>query len=156
MRSARTRFADFVFDPTSGELWRDGTAVHLESQPAIALAHLVSRAGAVVTRDELVSLIWGSDTHVQSNDGLNYCVRQIRVALGDDPRSPTFIETIPRRGYRFIAPVRQETAPGWRRGAIPAIAAALLLLMVGVAESQPNNHHEVAVSLVRAVHDLIF
>jgi DNA-binding winged helix-turn-helix (wHTH) protein len=151
----RTRFADFVFDPSSGELWRAGQPVHIESQPAIALAHLVSRPGSVVTREELARLIWGTDTHVQCDDGLNYCIRQVRQALEDNPRSPAFIETIPRRGYRFIAPVRAEAVPAFQRRAIPAIAAAMLL-MVALIESRPNNHHEIAVAAARALHDLIF
>jgi DNA-binding winged helix-turn-helix (wHTH) protein len=155
MPSIRTRFADFVFDPSSGELWRAGKPVRIESQPAIALAHLVSRSGSVVTRDELAASIWGTHTHVQSDAGLNYCIRQIRLALGDNPRSPAFIETIPRRGYRFIAPVTTDTSSrSWRR-AIPAVAAAMLLA-IAMVESQPNNHHDVAIRLARAVHDLIF
>lgn len=82
-----------------------------------------------MTRDELAAVLWGTTTHVKFDDGLNYCIRQIRAALGDDPKTPRFIETIPRRGYRFIAPV---TAAGGRRHwwlPIPLAAAALLIVV---------------------------
>jgi DNA-binding winged helix-turn-helix (wHTH) protein/TolB-like protein len=98
-------FADFEFDERSGELRRNGTATRLEPQPARVLAVLVERAGEVVTRAELQQRVWSGDTFVDFDRGLNYCVAQIREALGDSASEPRFIETLPRRGYRFIAPV---------------------------------------------------
>jgi DNA-binding winged helix-turn-helix (wHTH) protein/TolB-like protein len=109
--SARVRFGQFEFDPSHGELKRDGVPVRLQPQPARVLTLLVERAGDVVARDELRQRIWGSDTFVDFERGLNFCVAHIRSALGDSADSPRFVETIPRRGYRFIAPVAPIAAP---------------------------------------------
>jgi len=79
--------------------------VPLERQPALALEHLIISKGALVTRDELAEAIWPATTHVKIDDSLNYCVRQIRTALDDDAKSRRFIVTVPRRGYRFVAPI---------------------------------------------------
>ena len=102
------RFFDFELDPATGELWRRGHTVPLERQPAIALACLASHAGRLVTRDELRRAIWPDGVHVDFERGMNYCIRQLRAALGDEAREPVFIETIPRRGYRFIAPMQRQ------------------------------------------------
>jgi DNA-binding winged helix-turn-helix (wHTH) protein len=99
------QFAEFEFDAASGELRRGSAVVRLEPQPARVLAHLVERAGQVVTRTELQQTVWGGETFVDFEHGLNYCIAQIRTALGDSAASPRFIETLPRRGYRFVAPV---------------------------------------------------
>ena len=98
-------FADFEFDERAGELRKDGTTTRLEPQPARVLAVLVERAGEVVTRAELQQRVWSGDTFVDFDRGLNYCIAQIREALGDSASEPRFVETLPRRGYRFIAPV---------------------------------------------------
>jgi DNA-binding winged helix-turn-helix (wHTH) protein/TolB-like protein len=109
------RFGTFEFDAETGELRRTGTAgragvVRLEPQPARALAALVARPGEIVTRDQLKTAIWGDDTHVDFDRGLAYCMTQVRSALGDSADNPRFVETLPRRGYRFIAPVAGESA----------------------------------------------
>ncbi len=104
-------FGVFVFDPASGALMREGSPVRLQPQPARVLAILVSRAGEVVSREELRQLIWNDGTFVDFERGLNFCIAQIRAALRDSADSPRFIETIPRRGYRFVAPVRLVTDP---------------------------------------------
>ena len=104
------RFADVEFDAKAGELRRAGVTTRLEPQPARVLAMLVERAGDVVTRAELQQHVWSGDTFVDFERGLNYCVAQIRTALGDSASSPRFIETLPRRGYRFIAPVQGPEA----------------------------------------------
>jgi len=101
------RFADFEFDDRAGELHRDGTTTRLEPQPARVLAVLVERAGEVVTRAELQQRVWSGDTFVDFDRGLNYCIAQIREALTDSASEPRFIETLPRRGYRFIAPIAE-------------------------------------------------
>lgn len=98
-------FSTFSFSLDSLELHRDGRVVRLERQPARALAVLLARAGEVVTRDELRAAIWGDETHVDYDRGLAYCVGQVRVALGDSAEQPRFVQTLPRRGFRFIAPV---------------------------------------------------
>ncbi len=105
-----TRFGVFQFDPASGELSRDGAPVRLQSQPAKVLAALVARHGQIVSREELQRDVWGTDTHVDFERGLNFCIAQVRTALGDSANSPRFIETVPTQGYRFIAPVRVDPA----------------------------------------------
>src|SRR5215470_2454545 len=100
-----THFADFEFDERAGELRRNGDTKRLEPQPARVLGVLLERAGEVVTRPELQQRVWSGDTFVDFDRGLNYCVAQIREALGDSASDPRFVETLPRRGYRFIAPV---------------------------------------------------
>lgn len=99
------RFGIFEFNTATRELRRNGTTVALEPQPARALALLLARAGEVITRDELKDAVWGQDTHVDFDRGLAYLVSQIRGALGDTAENPRFVQTLPRRGYKFIAPV---------------------------------------------------
>ncbi len=98
-------FSGFQLDLRSGELRRDGVLVKLQPQPAKVLVLLVMRAGEIVTRVEVAEQVWGSQTFVDFEHGLNFAVRQIRSALGDDAEQPRFVETLPKRGYRFIAPV---------------------------------------------------
>jgi len=105
------RFGIFELDLASGELRRGGRLVRLQPQPQKVLAFLVDRAGEVVTRDELKERVWGDGTFVDYERGLNFCILQIRNALGDDAESPRFIQTLPRRGYRFVAPVEPLPAP---------------------------------------------
>lgn len=104
------RFGQFEFDDASGELKRQGRVVRLEPQPARALALLLSRAGSIVAREEMREHLWDPRTHVDFERGLAYCVAQIRSALGDAAENPRFLETMPKRGYRFIAPVEQVRA----------------------------------------------
>lgn len=99
------RFGVFEFESSSGELRKAGRPVALEPQPARALGVLLARADQLVSRDELRAAVWGADTHVDFDRGLAYCISQIRTALGDAGDSPRFIQTIPKKGYRFIAPL---------------------------------------------------
>lgn len=98
------KFGVFEFDSDSGELRKNGRVVALEPQPARALALLLARAGEIVSREELRDAVWGADTHVDFDRGIAYCVSQIRSALGDSGENPRFVQTVPRRGFRFIAP----------------------------------------------------
>jgi DNA-binding winged helix-turn-helix (wHTH) protein/tetratricopeptide (TPR) repeat protein len=109
------RFGAFELHPSSGELRRHGDLVKLPPQPFKVLEALVRRGGEVVTREEIRERVWHGDTFVDFDQGLNFCIRQIREALGDNAESPQFVETLPRRGYRFVAPV--ESADVERRGA---------------------------------------
>jgi DNA-binding winged helix-turn-helix (wHTH) protein/TolB-like protein len=104
-------FDRFEFHPDSGELIADGSRVRLEPQPAKVLAALALRAGEVVSREELQKQIWPADTFVDFERGINYCVGRIRSALGDTAASPRFIETLPKRGYRFLPAVARAGAP---------------------------------------------
>jgi DNA-binding winged helix-turn-helix (wHTH) protein/TolB-like protein len=97
------RFGVFEFDAASGSLLRNGRAVSLEPQPAKALARLLAGAGEIVTRDQLREAVWGTDTHVDFDRGLAYCLSRIRGALGDNAENPIFVQTLPKKGYRFIA-----------------------------------------------------
>jgi DNA-binding winged helix-turn-helix (wHTH) protein/TolB-like protein len=99
------RFGIFEFDDRAAALTRSERPVALEPQPARALALLLSRAGEIVTREELRAHLWGGDTHVDFDRGLAYCVGQLRAALGDSADNPRFVQTYPRRGFSFIAPV---------------------------------------------------
>ncbi len=105
VEDAHLRFAEFELAARSGELRRNGQLVRLQPQPFKVLTFLASRAGQVVTRQELEQAIWAGETFVDFEHGLNFCIKQIRYALGDKAHSPRFIETLPRRGYRFIAEV---------------------------------------------------
>jgi DNA-binding winged helix-turn-helix (wHTH) protein/TolB-like protein len=120
----RVRFGLFEFDAASGALVKEGIAQRLQPQPARVLAVLLERPGEVVTRDVLQQRIWSEGTFVDFERGLNFCVAQIRNALGDSAESPRFIETIPKRGYRFIAPVAAVQAPAAAPEADPAAASA--------------------------------
>jgi TolB-like protein/DNA-binding winged helix-turn-helix (wHTH) protein/Flp pilus assembly protein TadD len=99
------RFGDFEFDPASGELHKDGQKVRLQEQPFQILTLLLTRPGEVVTRDEVRRVLWPDDTFVDFDVGLNSAVKRLRDALGDSAENPRFVETLPRRGYRFIAPL---------------------------------------------------
>jgi len=99
------RFATFEVDLPAGRLCRNGLRVRLQDQPFQVLAMLVERPGEVVTREELRARLWPSDTFVDFDHGLNAAVKRLRDALGDSAENPRFVETLARRGYRFLAPV---------------------------------------------------
>jgi TolB-like protein len=103
------RFGRFELDADSAELLRHGERIPLPPQPFKVLALLVQKDGAVVTRAEIRDQVWGAGTHVEFDQGLNFAIRQIREALEDDAASPRFIETLPRRGYRFLMPIAPST-----------------------------------------------
>ena len=111
------RFGTFEFESETGELRKNGRAVALEPQPAKALAALLARPGEVVTRDELRHAVWGPDTHVDFDRGIAYCMSQVRAALGDNGDNPRFVETVPKRGFRFIAPVAGASGASSASGA---------------------------------------
>ncbi len=101
----RYHFGSFVLDPSSGELRRNGTKLRLQEQPFQVLLKLIENSGNLVTREELHSTLWAADTFVDFDTGLNSAIKRLREALGDSADVPRFIETVPRRGYRFIAPI---------------------------------------------------
>ena len=104
------RFGPFDLDSKSGELRRDGEVIKLQPQPLKVLALLVRHSGEVVTREEIRQQVWSGDTFVDFGQSLNFCIRQIREALGDDAETPQYIQTLPRRGYRFLLPVESGEA----------------------------------------------
>jgi TolB-like protein/DNA-binding winged helix-turn-helix (wHTH) protein/Tfp pilus assembly protein PilF len=142
-------FGEFQLDCSTGELRRNGTPVRLQPQPAKILDILLRHTGEIVTRSELVEQVWGSQTYVDFEHGLNFAIRQIRSALQDDPDHPRFLETIPKRGYRFIAsvthveprsvptiaPVSQK-AWRWR---VMGTAVATVVILVSVASLRTHS-----------------
>src|SRR5579863_9740736 len=99
------RFGQFQLDLANRELLRQGVRVRLQDQPFRLLTILLERAGEVVSREELRQRLWPADTYVEFDGSLNAALKRLRAALGDAADNPIFIETIPKRGYRFIAPV---------------------------------------------------
>src|SRR5260370_12801683 len=104
------RFGPFQLDLQVCELRKGETLLHLAPQPCKVLALLASNPHKVFTRQEIQQEIWGGETFVDFDQGLNAAIRQIRTALCDDAEAPRYIETLPRRGYRFLIPV--ERSPG--------------------------------------------
>jgi TolB-like protein/DNA-binding winged helix-turn-helix (wHTH) protein/Tfp pilus assembly protein PilF len=100
------RFGAFELDAANGELRKGGVSLKIHSQPLRVLLLLAERSGRAVTREEIQRCLWGNNTFVDFERGINFCVNQIRTALGDDAEKPRYVETLPRRGYRFIAPVK--------------------------------------------------
>lgn len=105
------RFGRFELRPAAEELRKNGTVIHLPHQPLRILTLLVTRAGEIVTREEIRAAVWGEETFVDYEQGINTAVRQIRFALNDTAEAPRFLQTVPRRGYRFVAAV-ERIVPG--------------------------------------------
>jgi DNA-binding winged helix-turn-helix (wHTH) protein/tetratricopeptide (TPR) repeat protein len=141
------RFGTFELDDAAGELRKAGRRIQLVGQPLRALQLLVSRAGEVVSRQELQHHIWGESTFVQLPSSLAFCIGRVRLALGDSARSPRFLETIPRRGYRFLCPV--ERVEAWERpparrhpgGRGAAVRAALVGIVLATTTGVPIRAH---------------
>lgn len=134
------RFADFDLDLRAGELRKRGIRVKLQIQPFQVLQTLLERAGEVVTREELQKRIWAADTFVDFDQGLNNAVKKLREALGDDAEKPRFIETLSKRGYRFIAPLEQ-LGNEVRTAAQPAAVAvdSIVVLPLTNLSTDPEN-----------------
>jgi DNA-binding winged helix-turn-helix (wHTH) protein len=133
------RFGPYAFDPDRLELTREGRPVHLQPQPSQVLALLLAEPGRLVTREEIQQAVW-ADRFVEFDAGLNFSIRQIRRVLDDSAESPAFIATVPRRGYRFVAPVtrvdRKRVArdgAGRRRRVLGAVAGVVALAAIAVA-----------------------
>jgi DNA-binding winged helix-turn-helix (wHTH) protein/tetratricopeptide (TPR) repeat protein len=143
-------FGPFTLDTRTLELRRDGVLVPIAPQPARLLLTLATRAGELVTRDELRQRVWGNDTFVDFERGLNFCVLQARTALGDDAKNPAYIETLPKRGYRFIAVIRQPSR-GAATGAQPVVIFAILTALALLL--WPRNVVDHTTSQVPAAHE---
>jgi DNA-binding winged helix-turn-helix (wHTH) protein len=100
------QFGDFAIDPHAGELFKKGKKIKLQQQPFQVLAILLERPGDLVTREELRERIWPADTFVDFDHSLNTAVKKLRQALGDGTRKPRFVETLPRKGYRFLGTIK--------------------------------------------------
>src|SRR5580698_4209071 len=97
------QFGPFEVDSNSGELLKNGSRVKLQEQPYRLLVALLERPGEVISREDLRNRLWQNDTFVDFENGLRVAVRKLREALGDDAENPRYVETIPKRGYRFLA-----------------------------------------------------
>ena len=104
------RFSTFEVDLHTGELRQRGQKVKLQEQPLHVLAALLERPGELVTREDLQKKLWPADTFVDFDHSLNAAIRRLRDALGDSAEKPRFVETVARRGYRFLAPLNGATA----------------------------------------------
>jgi len=104
-----TRFDAFEVDLRAGELYKTGRKIKLQVLPFRALALLLERPGEVITREEFEKRLWPGDTFVDFDHSLNTAIKKLRLALGDDNKKPRFIETLPKRGYRFIGAVEQTS-----------------------------------------------
>jgi len=142
-RGSIVRFDDFEMDLHAGELRKGGQVVSLPPQPFKVLSLLVRRTGELVTRDEIRQEIWGDQTAVDFERGLNFAINKIRSALGESAEAARYVETLPRRGYRFLRPVETapeslpaetipvETVQRRKRRLIPALGGGLVLLLLG-------------------------
>jgi DNA-binding winged helix-turn-helix (wHTH) protein/Tol biopolymer transport system component len=154
------RFGPFELDVRSGELRRNGTTVRLQPQPLKVLLLLAGRPGDVVTREEIQAEIWPAGTFVDFEQSLNFCIRQIRAALRDDANAPRYVETLPRRGYRWVAgPVQSETSGAvvreWPRpiatdasGAQPAVDASSGAVTAALPAAAPGARPGGSLALV--------
>jgi DNA-binding winged helix-turn-helix (wHTH) protein len=118
----RIRFGDFQVDLRTAELLQAARSVRIQERPFQVLAFLLERPGALVTREELRQALWPADTFVDFDVGLNTAIRKLRDALGDSAEEPRFIETLPRRGYRFIATA--DVQPSLDAGEVSAPAGS--------------------------------
>jgi DNA-binding winged helix-turn-helix (wHTH) protein len=130
--SAVLRFGGFELHTAAGELRHRGDLVKLPPQPFKVLQLLAERSGQIVTRADIREHIWCGDTFVDFEQGLNFCIRQIRAALGDAADHPRFIETLPKRGYRFLMPVT-------RAGEAPRRITRLIALPFRMLRPDPDT-----------------
>jgi Tol biopolymer transport system component/DNA-binding winged helix-turn-helix (wHTH) protein len=148
-RSAcRVRFGAFEFNPQIGELLKHGLKIKLSGQPVEVLAMLLERPGQLVTREELQKRLWPNDTVVEFEHSINAAINRLREALSDSADDPRYVETLPRRGYRFIAPVRSN---GGAAGEQPGAR----LLQSEVAQPAQRRLPRVAVLVAAAVLGLV-
>ncbi len=127
----KLRFGPFELDPSCGELRRDGVRIKLQGQPIQVLEILLEKPGELVSREEIRQRIWSADTFVDFDHNLNTAVKKLRQALGDEADSPRFIETLPRLGYRFVAPVIRERM--FREAALPRIQSLAVLPLANLS-----------------------
>src|ERR671913_215295 len=131
----RLRFGAFELDVRSRELRKDGVCIRLQEQPFEILRLMLERPGDVVTREELRQRLWPAGTYVDFKHSLNAAVKRLRAALGDDADNPRFVETLPRRGYRFIAALEDsDTDRAEAAGALTPRVRLAVLPFVNLSE----------------------
>src|SRR5712664_1806089 len=147
------RFGQFELDLRTAEIFKEGKRIKLQEQPCQVLALLIERPGELVSREELRKKLWPNDTFVDFDHGVNIAINKLRDALGDSPEKPRFIETLPRRGYRWLTPIEHagdisanvqvavsvspprevQSSPGGATAAVPAFKVRLLPATSGIA-----------------------
>src|SRR5216684_4920287 len=137
MPAERFEFVDFELDRSAYELRHAGSVVHLERIPLELLFLLVQRRGQLVTRQEIFERIWGKDVFLDTDNSINTAVRKLRHALQDDPDAPHFVVTVPAKGYRFIAPIREDSSAIPLPEASPVSAVAEASPTADVADASP-------------------
>ena len=145
-RPAVVRFGSFELDLDAERLLKNGRLVRLQPQPFKLLRLLTNQPGRLVAREEIQAALWTNDTFVDFEQGVNFAIKQVREALGDRAENSIYVETVPKRGYRFIAPVglpgRDEAAPELRIPAEPYLQRALWenIVELRLAEEQHRKH----------------
>ncbi len=147
------RFGVYELDPRTGELRKHGMRIKLQDQPFAILMMLLERPGELVTREEIQQRLWPADTFVDFDHSLNTAIRRLRDALCDSADTPRFIETLPRRGYRFIGPVESTVRGPARDSEAPGTVKIDGISMLKAAEVEPGTAKIDAVSLLKAAEE---
>ncbi len=150
--AANYRFGAYELRPQSWGLYKLGTKLKLRPQPFQILKLLLERAGAVVTREELRDLLWSQETFVDFEHGLNTAIKELRAVLGDSATAPQYVETVPKLGYRFIAPVEELEVASFKQGAPsprPSVDSAGTPTITQTRRARPN--FQAAALLILAV-----
>jgi TolB-like protein/Tfp pilus assembly protein PilF len=134
--SSVIRFGPFELDVANGELRKAGVPLKMHPQPLQVLILLIEHSGQTVTREEIQHSLWGDNTFVDFERGINFCINQVRAALGDDAEKPRYVETLPRRGYRFIAPITASRVEEHVSERFDSIAVLPLINATGDPETE--------------------
>jgi len=157
----RYRFGVFEADAASGELWRKGMRVRLHAQPFQVLLLLLRKPGELLTREEIAAQLWPDGTFVDFDHGVNSAINRLREALGDTAANPRFVETLERRGYRFVAPVSVVSQPASEPSQVPAVPEDSApeqtgrLKLLATAEDLPEASHR-TVTILYALLQLMY
>ena len=152
------RFGAFELDLDAERLLKNGRQVRLQPQPFKLLRLLTTQPGRLVTREEIQAALWTNDTYVDFEQGVNFAVKQVREALGDRAENSIYVETVPKRGYRFLAPVivpGRDEAPDVRTPAEPFLQRALWENIVELRLSEEQHRKQMRVMTVAIVCLLI-
>ena len=153
----RFRFGEFELDMSAGELRRSGDRLRIQPQPYRLLTLLVRRAGELVTRDEIRQELWKDGTFVDFEQSVNFCVSQIREVLKDSADRPLYVQTVPKRGYRFIAPV-ESGEPQRKSGADGTTVRLQKALWTNIAElklAEERRRQQLRIAIIAGLAFLI-
>jgi DNA-binding winged helix-turn-helix (wHTH) protein len=135
------RFGVFQLDLEAGQLLKNGRVVRLKPQPFKLLQLLASRPGEIVTREEIRDALWEAGTYVDFDQGVNSAIKQVREALNEDAERPLYVETVPKRGYRFLAPVGTPKPPPGSRSTDLNLQKALWLNIAELKMAEERRKH---------------